>query len=164
MILGIHTELFEDQKNRKILYVKTTGTYYVVEKKKESFVRFLQTNIINAISLSLIIGMFFQWTPIIYAAVAAAIYLGYLFYFNKQVFPSLQALRDKNIKRKEAKAQGFGQLMFQAAAFLLIGAGLIYCVATHQVDPGVMQLAVMVGTVISFAFGLKTLMQALKTM
>lgn len=163
MILGIHTELFEDQKGRKILHVKPTGTYYLVEGKKDSFVKLLQTNIINAISLSLIVGMFFQWTPIIYAAVAAAIYISYLFYFNNQVFPSFQALREKYIKRKEAKAQGFGQLLFQAAAFLAIGAGLVYCIADGQVSPGTMQLAVTAAVIISFAFGVKMLIQALRT-
>lgn len=163
MVFGIHTELFEDQKNRKVLYVKPTNTYYVVERKQESLVKFLQTNIINAISLSFIIGMFFQWAPMIYAAVAAAIYFGYLYYFNKQVLPSLVVLREKHIKRKETKPQSTGQLTFQAVAFILIGAGLIYCIVTDQVDPGMMQIAVTVAIVVSFGFGLKALMQVLKT-
>ena len=161
MILGIHTELFEDQKGRKILLVKPTGAYYLVEGKKDSFVKLLQTNVINAISLSLIIGMLFRWTPVIYAAVAAAIYIGYL--FNRQVFPSFPVLRDKHIKRKEAKAQGFGQLLFQSCAFLAVGAGLIYCIADGQVDPGAMQMAVTAAVVISAAFGVKSLIQAFRT-
>ena len=161
MILGIQTELFEDRRSRKILHVKTTGAHYVVPGKKEGFVRFLQTNLINAALLSFILGMYFKnWSPVVYVAVAAAIYLGYLYYFNAKFVPALQILKEKHVPRKEAKTQGSGHLILQAAAFMAVGGGLIYCVCTNQVDGEMMKNAVLACVLVSFAFGVKSLRDA----
>lgn len=161
MILGIQTELFEDQKNRKILRIKTTDAYYHVSQKEERFVRLLQTNIVNAITLSLIIGMFFKWQPVVYVAVAAVIYVGYFLYFNKKIFSNLQEVQEKKIKRKETPPRGSKQLMIQAAAFLLVGVGLAYCIVTGQVDEELTRVAVIAGAGIAFLFGIKLLIQSL---
>lgn len=162
MILGIHTELFEDQRSRKVLRIKTKDTYYLVPEKKESLVRLLQTNVVNAITLSLIIGMFIKWNPIFYAVAAVAIYCAYLLYFNLNILPQLQLLKEKKIRRKENKSFTFGQLMFQAVAFIFIAVGLGYCIITGQVDEGITEIAVMGGAAIALIFAMRSFIQAIK--
>lgn len=162
MVVGIQTQLFADKKNRQIFYIKKTGNYYVLKNKEEFYVKLLQNNIVNAISISVILGLFLHLDYIWYISIAIVLYIAYLIFFNLKVMANLSPIKAKHIERNSKPVNEKKQMLLQGIALPLVGIALIICLLTGQVQDEMTKMVVLLCILMSFMFGLKTLVQLVR--
>lgn len=162
MVVGIQTQLFADKKNRQIFYIKKTGNYYVLKNKEEFYVKLLQNNIVNAISISVILGLFLHLDYIWYIAIAIALYIAYLIFFNLKVMANLSPIKAKHIERNAKPVNEKKQMLLQGIGLPFVGIALMICLLTGQVQDEMTKMVVLLCILMSFMFGLKTLVQLVR--
>ena len=150
MVLGVQTEIFEDTKLRKIFHIKNTEKNYLLQEKDEFKVRLLRMNIVDSVSVAILLGLVIHMPIYAYVAVAAMVYVAYLFYFNSKVLPTMQAV--KKVERKKVEEKSKDRPPFVAFAYLLVGAGLLYCMLSNQVEANLTYI-VIGAMILSFGLG-----------
>lgn len=140
-MVGRQCEVFEDIKSRKILYDKKTNICYLLPNRGEGKVQLLKMNVFNAIAISFIIGYFFNFPIYLYVLLAVALYFVYFMYFNNIFLPNLHKIK-KTERKKEVENQEKTPFPYVGLGYLVIGAGLIYCLLSNQVEEGIMTYVV----------------------
>lgn len=162
MIVGIQTEMFHDKRGHRVLHIKKKEQYYQLGGNDEFKVKLLQNNSMNAISISVILGVLLQWHWALYVAVAIVVYIAYLLYFNRKVLPRLSVLKSKRIERDEAKREDSRQMLTQAIVFPILAAGLLYCLWSDQVEGQMLTAIVWIVIVLSLLIGGKAIFFCLR--
>lgn len=128
MIFGRHIELVQDTRGRKLLHLKKDDTFYFMEKKQETYASLFKNNVINAVSIGVMIGYFIKLPYWVWAAIALVVYVTYLITFNKKIFPGYKKVVEKKPVKIAPPTESEGKVRFFSIAFIVIGVLLMICV------------------------------------
>lgn len=159
MLFGKDIDLVEDTKKRRLMQVRKDNTFYLLDKKQEKYVTFLKNNIINAVSIGVMLGYllkFLNWPWVVWAIVAVVWYVSYVVLFNTKVFPKFKKLKEKKVKVVPPSTTKGKTLAF-ALAFLFIGIALLACVPMGQTTSETESVVVIGCGFFSIVMGLKFL-------
>lgn len=144
-----------DNKKRKLLEIKKEGTFYLLNQKNEKFAIFLKNNVLNAISISVIVGYFLNLPYWAWAIIAGSLYIAYMVFFNKKIMPGLSLVKSKHIQIEKRTIDSRNRVLFFAIGFIAISIGLLLCVVLEQID-GYYNAWIVVGfSIFAFIMGLK---------
>lgn len=157
MINGWNIEVFQDKRNRKLMHIKQTETYYQVHEKDEKYVTLLKNNIINAVSIAAMITYFLNLHPVWWFAIMGLVYGAYLLLFNKRILPRFSIVKNKHIEKKQESVSSSKYVLFLGVGFILIGIGLILCIVFEQVTSTIERYMVIGFSIFSFGMGMMQL-------
>ena len=162
MIFGFQTRIVENTKNNRFLFIRGKNEYYQISSsKQEAQIKLLQNNILNALTAGMILRLFFNLEYYLCIIAALIIYSVYLFLFNTKLLPSFDQAASKNIKIKEKPASNSTAPLVQGIGFIIIAAGLVYCVLTNQAGDPSMKIMVYAVIVIAVFLGTKQVLNSL---
>lgn len=128
MIFGRDIELVQDTRGRKLLHLKKENTFYAMEKRQETYANLFKNNIINAVSLGVMIGYFIRLPYWAWAAIAVVVYVTYLITFNKKIFPGYRRLEEKKAIKITPPTESESKVRAFSLAFIAVGLLLMLCV------------------------------------
>lgn len=134
MVHSGNARIVIDNKKRKLLELKKEGTFYLLNQKNEKFAIFLKNNVLNAISISVMIGYFLNLPYWLWVIVAAILYGAYMLFFNKRILPSLSIVKSKHILIEKKTIDSKKRILFFAVGFIAISIGLLLCVIYNQIN------------------------------
>lgn len=153
MINGWNIEVFQDKRNRKLMHIKHTETYYHVHESDEKYVTLMKNNIINAISIATIIGYFLKLHPLWWFVIMGLVYGAYLLLFNKKILPRCSIVKNKRIEKKQESKSSSKYILFLGIGFFVIGIGLLLCIVFEQVSNRFEMYMVIGFSIFSFVMG-----------
>ena len=162
MIFGFQTRIVENTKNNRFLFIRGKNEYYQISSnKQEAQIKLLQNNILNALTAGMILRLFFNLEYYLCIIAALIIYSVYLFLFNTKLLPSFDQAAAKNIKIKKKPTSNSTAPLVQGIGFIIIAAGLVYCVLTNQAGDPSMKIMVYAVIVIAVFLGTKQVLNSL---
>lgn len=157
MVFGWMLKVGCDTKGRRLLYIKSKDTYYLLPEKKEFLVTLWKHNEVNAISIGVILGYFIFKTISAALLIAALCYVVVLALMNFKLLPTLHRVNNKKITwRKEEQKQESNGLL-PAILFLAIGAGLFICIAVGETHGQLEGITAALGGLLAIGMGLRQL-------
>ncbi len=154
MIFGRQIELVQDVRGRKLLHLKKDDTFYFMEKKQETYANLFKNNVINSVSIGVMIGYFIKLPYWVWAAIALVVYVSYLLMFNKKIFPGYKKVVEKKPVKIAPPTESEAKVRFFSIGFIVIGVLLMLCVPLGWSDGSIPDIVVIGAGIFAVIMGL----------